>query len=444
MSHRDHIQDWFTFLRFPSISALPEHQGDIQACATWLQHYMEQIGLSIEVWDEQGYPVLLGSTLPVPSGEVILFYGHYDVQPVDPLDSWISPPFEPSIRQECVYARGASDDKGQIFYTLAAIGEFLSHHPVLPYQIKILIEGQEESGSSYLHHLLPRIQNSVQANHVVVVDSGWDSPDRPVVTLGARGIMTLHFRISEASTDLHSGQCGGIVYNPNRALVEMLAALHDRDHRVTLPGFYDGIIELTTEEQEHLFLHFDPVYFRDCYGCSPSGMERGFDPVIANWLRPTLEINGISGGYQGPGFKTVIPAYAEAHLSCRLVPGQDPDRIMPEWIQWLQEHTPSGMSMSILSQSKGSAAFRSSASSRIATCAAKSYTDVCGTPCRYILGGGSIPIVPALCAASGGEVVLIGTARPSDRIHAPNEHFHLQAFDVGYRAILCLLEQFLL
>lgn len=386
------------------------------------------------------YPILLGETPAVPGGEVILFYGHYDVQPIDPLESWISPPFEPTIREERVYARGASDDKGQIFYTLAAIGTFLSNHPTLPYQIKVLIEGEEESGSTSLSTLLPQLKDTLHADHVVVVDSGWDQPDHPVVTLGARGIITLHIRLSEASTDLHSGQCGGIVYNPNRALVELLSSLHDHQHRVTLPGFYDSIISPSTKDKKHFSLSFDRSYFQTCYGCAPSGMESDTDPVTANWFRPTLEINGISGGYRGPGFKTVIPAHAEAHISCRLVPGQDPAQIMQSLLQFLKERTPYGMSLSILSQCVGSPGFRSSPTSKIAHLVAQSYTEVCGTPCGYILTGGSIPIVPALCAIAGGDVVLIGTALPSDRIHAPNEHFHLKCFDIGYQTIYHLLE----
>jgi acetylornithine deacetylase/succinyl-diaminopimelate desuccinylase-like protein len=448
MPHRQHLSDfiehWCEFLQFPTITAKPEYHKDVRACALWLKNYLSQGGLDVELWDAGAAPTIYAHDLKAGNDKpTVLFYGHYDVQPIDPLSSWHSPPFEPTIRDGKMYARGASDDKGQIFYTLAAVIYYLKTKGSLPVNVKFVIEGEEESGSEGLHTLLSEKKAQLKADHLVIVDCGFEEPEHPVITLGARGIVTFTVTVHEALMDLHSGHCGGLAYNPNRALCQMLAALHDENGRVTVPGFYDDVVLPSLEEKKHYACDFDTGYFKQCFGFEPSGMEKGVDPITANWFSPTLEINGISGGYSGEGFKTVIPASAEAKISCRLVPNQDPQKIADSVIHYLHELLPSkSLRLHILQHAGGGAGFRCPPDSIIATLAARSYEKVFGHPCLKILTGGSIPIIPALAAAAEATPVLIGTSLPTDNIHSPNENFHLESFEKGFQVILQIFDEF--
>lgn len=434
--------DYFTFLRFPSIATDPAHAKDVEACADWLYEYMKGIGLQVELWRGKGAPTLFGSDLRAgPSCETVLLYGHYDVQPVDPLELWDSPPFEPTLRKGAIYARGAVDDKGQVFYALAAIRALLEKHRTLPFNLKVLIEGEEESGSTHLGELLSSKKAELKADHLLLVDGGLPEPHTPAIILGCRGIVTMTVTLTAAKGDMHSGTHGGIALNPNRALAQLLATLHTAKGRVAIPHFYDHVAPLTEEEMQKYHLEFNPLVYQEQFGAEPLGMEEGFSPLESSWLRPTLEINGISGGYQGPGFKTVIPARAEAKLSCRLVPSQDPEQIGDLVKKYLFANVPKGVNLKVEIHPGLGKPFRTSSLSRIASVMQEAYTEIFHKPCKRILAGGSIPIAVELAEAAEAEMLLIGTGLITDQIHAPNEHFEVARFKQGFLVLCNALER---
>ena len=342
------LKDYFTFLRFKSIATDPAFQEDVERCADWLASYLKKCGLQVEKWDTGRAPTLFAQDLRAgPDKETLLIYCHYDVQPVDPLYEWITPPFEPTIRDGEVFARGAADNKGQCFYTALALKTLLKNRDRLPVNIKFLIEGEEESGSVGLSQIIPSKKEALKADYLVIVDSGVESLDTPSITLGARGLVCFQISLKEASFDLHSGMAGGLAYNPNRAMVELLSKLHDSEGKVTVPNFYDSVIPISEHEKKEITFDFDHKGFFKMFGFKPTGMEKGVSEYEASWIRPTLEINGMWGGYTGAGFKTVIPAKAYAKISCRLVPNQDPETITAQVKDFLQKLTPANMKLEI-------------------------------------------------------------------------------------------------
>jgi acetylornithine deacetylase/succinyl-diaminopimelate desuccinylase-like protein len=437
------FRDYFTFLRFASIATDPAYKKEVLSCADWLCDYLQSCGLKVELWKTENAPVIFAYDLKAgPGKETLLLYCHYDVQPVDPLDEWITPPFEPTIRDGEVYARGASDNKGQCFYTITAIKSLLKELGRLPVNLKFIIEGEEESGSLSLAKLLQEKKEFLKADYLLIVDSGFESPHQPAITLGARGLVCLEATLQEANFDLHSGMTGGLAYNPNRALSEILSKLHDENGRVTIPGFYDAVEEITPEEKKEISFEFDRDRFQKMFGFMPSGMEKSVAPNEACWLRPTLEINGMWGGYTGSGFKTVIPAKSFAKLSCRLVPHQIPDEIATLVTDFLMKNTPRGLKMHVERLPGNGRGFRTNPHSRIAKLMTMSYSQIYQKPCKKILIGGSIPISVELCESAQAEMVLVGVGLPDDHIHAPNEHFGLDRFEKGYLTICRTIELF--
>lgn len=438
------FDDFFTFLRFKTIATDPACHDEMAACAAWLAVYLKKSGLNVETWATEGPPTLFATDLRAGTDKkTLLIYCHYDVQPTDPIEAWISPPFEPTIRGGEIYARGAVDNKGQCFYTIIAIRNLLRQLESLPVNLKLIIEGEEESGSIGLAKLLQEKKKSLSADYLLIVDSGMEKMDEPAISLGARGVVTMEVTLQESNVDLHSGMCGGIAYNPLRALSEMLAKLHDEKGSVAIAGFYKDISPLSTEEKNALSLTFDRSEFSSRFGFEPSGMEAGFSPNESAWLRPTLEINGLWGGYNGPGFKTVIPALAKAKLSCRLVPNQDPHQIAERVSASLMQLAPHGMKVKIEIFPGMGAGFRTSPLSHLAHIMQKSYSQTFDKPCKNILIGGTIPIAVDLAHASGAlEVVLVGLCLPSDHVHAPNEHFGVDRFEYGYLTICRAIELF--
>lgn len=443
----DLLNDYFTFLRFKSITTDPKYKDEVEACAQWLFDYLKESTLKVEKWETGRAPIIFAQDLRAgPEKETLLIYCHYDVQPVDPLELWTTPPFEPTLREGEVYARGAADNKGQCFYTIQALKALLKVHERLPINIKFIIEGEEESGSIGLSHILDQKKEALKADYLMVVDSGIHTLQRPAITLGARGICGLEVTLKESDFDLHSGAAGGLAYNPNRALVKMLTQLHDAEGRVVIPGFYDDILPLTQQEKEAISFDFDEAAFKSMFGFTPTGMEKGFTPNEACWLRPTLEINGMWGGYAGVGFKTVIPAEAHAKISCRLVPNQNPEKVLNLVKDYLIKITPPALKIHIAPFHEGGKgcgmSFRTHPFSRIATIMSESYAQVFGKPCEKILLGGSIPIAARLCEVAEAEMLLVGLGLPDDRIHAPNEHFGLDRLEKGYLTICRAIELF--
>lgn len=418
------MKDYYTFLKFPSVSSEPEHKSDVRNCALWLVDYVKGMGFETELWENSGHPVIYASRCEAGDDKpTLLIYNHYDVQPVDPLEEWHTPPFEPTNIDGTIYARGAQDNKGQCFYVLQALKIFLQLHGSLPVNIKLCIEGEEEMGSAHLSELLPKKTKELQADYLAIVDLGLRDAKVPAITLGIRGLVAMEVEMTGSGTDLHSGSHGGIVANPIHMLVKLLASLRDDKGRITVPGFYDNVNEMSLEERAQISFNFDGIEYNTVTQALPLGGEKEFSVLERAWIRPTLEINGINGGYTGKGFKTVIPAKAYAKISCRLVPDQDPARIGELVVKYLQENCPPGVQVSARVLPGGGKAVRAGSSSKIVKAFAQAFGEVFTLPCEFILEGASIPVVTELAAASGAEVVLIGLGLTSDRIHAPNEHF---------------------
>ncbi len=439
----DLLEDYFTLLRFPSISTDPAYSKDVHACMTWLSDYLKERGFAVEVWPTSRYPVIFATHLEAgPSRPTLLLYNHYDVQPVDPLELWQSPPFEPTIRDNCVYARGASDNKGQLSYTLSALRAYMDLAKQHRLNLKLFIEGEEECGSVGTSKVLVEKKKSLSADYCLVIDSGVPHADTPAVTLGVRGMTTMEISLHNSKIDLHSGVFGGIALNPNQVLVTLLANLWENG-RVAVPGFYDEVTGLSIEDWSVLDHTFDRHHCEKQFGIRAFGGEAGYSVHESNWIRPTLEINGMWGGYTGSGFKTVIPSSASAKISCRLVPKQDPDTIAKRVIEHCRRMLPKGIEMKYEIHAGGLPAYTSS-KSRIVSTSKEAYKEVFGKECSLILSSASVPIVADLAAATGAEMALIGTATNEDDIHAPNEHFSLNQYHRGFLVmsrILALLSQ---
>ncbi len=434
------IEDFITFLKFKSISTDPEYKSEVTNCANWLVDYIKEIGMGVELWESEGHPIVFAQSKKTdPKLPTVLIYFHYDVQPVDPIELWDSPPFEPEIRDGQIYARGAMDDKGQAFYVLSALKALMKRDGKLPVNLKVCIEGEEECGSSALKGLLKQKSSDLKADHFYVVDLGIHAMDRPAVTLGIRGICTFSIELTGSKTDLHSGTHGGVAYNPLHALVSILGEMRDKDGKITIPNFYDDVDTISDEERSKLDLEFDLEEYKEFFGGLPNGGEKEFSALESSWIRPTLEINGISGGYAGEGFKTVIPAKAIAKVSCRLVTSQDPDKITASVVKFIESRIPEGMEVSIHADGEG-AALRSPIETSGVAAVAQAFEEVSGHETKYILSGGSIPIAEQLAIAADAKTVLFGYGLPDDNIHAPNEHFGIDRIKLGMAVVARSLE----
>lgn len=429
------LKDFFTFLSFPSISTDPNHEKDSRRTAEWLCEYLNKIGLETTLWETPGLPVVFGKCFKAGKDRpTLLIYHHYDVQPVDPLDLWKSDPFKPVVKNNQVYARGAVDNKGQCFYSVTALKAFLELVQEMNFNIKIFIEGEEESGGRGTATILQQKESELKADHLLVVDFDIADATTPGITLGMRGLVGMNIEVVNSTTDLHSGVHGGIALNPNRALVSLLAGMWDKNGKVKIPHFYDDVHSLAEEELSRVDMSFDLEQYKKSFGVKAFSIEDGFSIKESNWLRPTLEINGIWGGYTGVGFKTVIPAKAFAKVSCRLVPNQDPEKIFNAIDEYLKTEAPKGLEIKV-EMHHGAIAYRSAFDSFIVKTAALAYEEIFGKPCKYLFCGASVPIVVDLVRASKAEVAMIGVGLPDDDIHAPNEHFGLDRFELGYLII---------
>jgi len=426
------LKDYCTFLSYPSVSSEPEFKQQVLDCADWVSGYLKKMGFAVEFWPTTGHPVIFASYMKAgPDKPTLLIYNHYDVQPTDPLEAWQTPPFQPTQKNGEIYARGANDNKGQCFYVMQALKQYLQIAGSLPLNIKLCIEGEEEMGSAGLSEILKKKQDALKADYLAIVDLGLRDPNAPAVTLGIRGLTTLEVELRGSGVDLHSGTHGGIVTNPIHALVSLLASVRDEKGRITIPGFYDDVVEMPIEERTSLSFTFDPTGYTKITGALATGGEKEFSAWERAWIRPTLEVNGISGGYTGVGFKTVIPAIAKAKISCRLVPNQDPQKIGELVANHLRQNVPTGMTISVQVRPGGGKAVRTNPNANVVKAFARAFEDVYGVPCEFIMEGGSIPIVTELAAVSQAEVVLVGLGLTTDLVHAPNEHFGLDRIEKG-------------
>jgi acetylornithine deacetylase/succinyl-diaminopimelate desuccinylase-like protein len=432
-------EDLYTFLRFKTISSDPAMRHEQDRCAEWLHKQFSSLQCKSEVIPTRGLPLVYAEDLRAgPNAPTLLIYGHYDVQPVDPIELWNSDPFEPVEKNGSVYARGAVDDKGQVFYTIAALMAMRENRRPLPVNLKFCIEGEEESGSEGLSKALPKLKEKIAADYLLVVDFDILEAEIPSINLGARGIITLDVLLKGSKIDLHSGGFGGIAYNPNRAAAELIAQCWDANGRVQIPHFYDDVQELSKEEKS-LFSKDGLKKMAIDAGIEVLGAEKGVSLRDANWLQPTFEINGLFGGYAGIGVKTVIPAEAHIKISCRLVPNQDPHMIGQYVADFLRKKVKKGMQIEV-NILHGGKAYRGRADSKLAIAVAKAYEEIFHRPCEKILSGGSIPVVSDLMTALKPEVVGMGYGLYSDNVHAPNEHFGLDRFKKGILTVVRAIE----
>jgi len=429
------LEELFAFLRIPSVSALPAHREDVRQASEFLATHLKTLGFpTVRVYETEGHPIVYGEYPVDPSLPTVLFYGHYDVQPIDPEAEWTTPPFAPEIRDGAVYARGANDDKGQVWLFLKAVESFLRGADGLPINLKVLLEGEEEIGSPSLVRALAREREAWCADVVLVADTGMPEPGRPAITVGLRGICGLEIRVRGAQTDLHSGEFGGIVRNPIQALVELLDRFHDAKGRVAVPGFYDEVRPLTREEREAIHaLAQDEHKLARTLGVPELYGETGYSYLERNWARPTVEFNGIGGGFQGEGTKTVIPREAFAKITCRLVPDQDPERIRERILAFVEENAPRGVVTTVATSDSGPPYVVNPDHPAIAA-AARALEATFGTPPVFIRMGGSIPIAAPLAQNLNAPILFMGFGLPDDRIHAPDERFRLGQFTKGLEA----------
>lgn len=440
--HRDRFErELCELLRIPSISTDPQYAPDVRRAGQWMADHFRAMGLKTEWRETERHPIVLAESAPVDGAATVLVYGHYDVQPPDPLDEWISPPFEPDIRGGNVYARGATDDKGQMFTHVKSAQAWLATAGRLPVQLKFLIEGEEESGSDGLYALLEREAERLACDVVVISDSSQFAPGQPAITCGLRGINYFELRIRGPRQDLHSGSFGGVVKNPAIALAEMLASLVDSDGRVQVPGFYEDVLEVSEAERAQLAaLPFDERKFADHLGVPALFGERGYSLLERRWTRPTYDVHGIWGGYSGEGGKTVIPSRAAAKFSFRLVPDQQPGRIAEATRTFLQSRCPAGVEMELIDMGGGPGAVVPSHSPFMAAASA-AIEHGFGKPPVRIREGGSIPVVSAFSQQLGVDTLLLGWGLDDDNTHSPNEKFCLADFHRGIRASARLWEE---
>ena len=414
-----YLQDYYTFLRFPSISTDDAYSEKLAECAHWLVEKLNGIGLEAQLVSTPGHPVVWAKNKHQPGRRTVMLYGHYDVQPPDPLELWDSPPFTPVLKNGYVYARGATDNKGQILAHILGIQETLEESGDLPVNLHVIIEGEEEIGSGNLPGFLKDNREKLKCDVAVVSDTGMAARGLPTLSYGLRGVTSLEVKITGAKMDLHSGVFGGAVANPVTALARLLATLHDANGHVAIEGFYDQV---------------KPLEDWELVG------EKGFSTLERLWARPTAEINGIGGGYQGPGTKTVIASQAMAKLTFRLVPNQDGDTILRQARKHLEKHLPPGVTMEIHEGHSGPW-YLTDPHAQFGEAAQRALKQAFNHEAALIREGGSIPIVSQFRDILGVETLLLGLALADCRAHSPNENFPLENLEFGLKMNKAILRE---
>lgn len=426
------LEELSSFLAFPSISASPERAPDMRRCAEWVFGELSRIGFEdARLLDIGGHPLVYAEWLHAPMVPTLLVYGHYDVQPPEPLGEWHSPPFEATVRDGRIYARGATDDKGQLFAHLKAIEAHFRCHLRLPVNMKVLIEGEEEAGHSHLDAFVRENPDLLSADVVVVSDTARFAQDVPSICIGCRGILAFEIELRGGYTDIHSGSFGGAIGNPACELARMLASLKDAAGRITIPGFYDAVRPLTHQEQERIAeLPFDEAAFRNQLGVLCLAGEPGYTVLERLWTRPTLDINGLISGHTSPGLKTIIPSKALAKVSMRLVPDQDPGAVMEALEAYVKELTPVTMTMAITARHAGKP-WAVGSDHGFMRAAARAMEEGFGTEPLYTQEGGSNPVIATLSGTLGVPVIMMSLGSPADNPHGPNESFAIKDFEGG-------------
>jgi acetylornithine deacetylase/succinyl-diaminopimelate desuccinylase-like protein len=441
-ANRDRFRsELFEFLRIPSVSARSEHRTDVRSAAMWLMERMKEAGLEVSLHDTPGHPVVLGEWRGAgEDAPTLLIYGHYDVQPAEPLDLWTTPPFEPDERDGRIYARGSVDDKGQLYLHVKAIEAHMQANGRLPVNVIVLAEGEEEVGSENLMPFVEKHADRLNADAVVISDSGMFGPGMPTIGASLRGLTYFEIRVRAAQGDLHSGSYGGAVANPATALARIIASFHDADGHITIPGFYDDVQAAPEFVEQIRMLPFDDEAFRDRTGAPSLFGEKGYTTLERIWVRPTCEVNGLLSGYTGEGAKTVLPAEAMAKVSCRLVPDQDPKKIEKVFEQHVRNVTPPGVEVEVLVL-HGGKPWRATLSGKLHDAAARALSQAFGADITYAGEGGSIPIVSEFERVLGAPVLLMGFGLPGENAHAPNEWMSVENFEKGTDASALLLSE---
>ena len=442
-THRDkYVDELKAYLAIPSISALPEHAADVRRCAEWTVEELQRIGMqNVRAIETGGHPIVYADWLGAEGAPTILFYGHYDVQPVDPVDLWESPPFEATVRDGEIYARGSADDKGQVFMHFKAIEAHLKQTGRLPVNIKVIIEGEEEVGSKHLDEFVAANRELLAADVVVISDSPMFDRGIPSICYGLRGLVYMQIDLRGTKTDLHSGSFGGAVANPNMVLAQILAQMKDKGGRIKVPGFYDDVRELTAEEREQWKrLPFNEKRYAKEIGAPKLFGESGYTTLERVWARPTLEVNGMAGGFIGEGAKTVIPAVAFAKVSMRLVPNQDPDKIAQLFEDYVKKITPKTVEVKV-TRMHGGKPWMTDFNSGYVQAAARAIEGAFNRTPVFTREGGSIPVVSTFQEVLGLPTVLFGVGLPDENAHAPNEKLDLANFHGGIIASALLYQE---
>lgn len=441
--HRQRFLDeLIAWLRIPSVSADSRHTSDVRRAAIYLKEKLAEAGAgNTELIETPGHPVVYAEKIIDPALPTVLVYGHYDVQPPDPLELWASPPFEPVIRDDKVFARGACDDKGQVYMHVKAL-EIMNRLNALPCNIKFMVEGEEEVGSAHLAEFVKQNRNRLKADVILISDTALISLDTPSITVGLRGLSYVEVEVTGPNRDLHSGVYGGAVANPINVLAKMIAALHDDDGRVAIPGFYDKVAVLTDEERRALNrAPFNLEQYKQELGLADVHGEKGYTTLERTGIRPTLDVNGIWGGYTGEGAKTVLPSKASAKISMRLVPHQDPNEITTLFTKHFLSLAPASVKVKVTPM-HGGEPLVTPTDSKAFRAASRAFEEVWGKAPIPTRDGGSIPIVALFKKELGLDTVLMGFGLDSDAIHSPNEHYGLINFFRGIETIVAFYRHF--
>ena len=442
-NHPRFLKELKDLLRIPSISALPEHKGDCRRTAEFLAREFTRIGMEhAQLIETVGNPLVYADWLHAPGKPTALFYGHYDVQPIDPEDEWLSPPFEPTERDGNLYGRGTCDDKGQVWSQVKALESLMNANGKLPLNVRVIIEGDEEMGGEGIAEYVASKPADLKADFALVCDTELFAPGLPTLCVGLRGMIYTELEVRGAKTDLHSGMYGGAAPNPFMSLAHMLAKLKDENGHILIPGFYDDIIPPSPEEMKAWkSLPFDEEHYRKTeVGSRTLVGESGYSVLERTWARPSLDVHGIPGGFIGAGAKTVIPAKALAKVSMRLVPGMTPAKAFALYKAYVEKITPGGVDVEVRLIHSGDACLVRVDNPYIQA-ATKALHEVWGKDTVFIRSGGSIPIVGDFDRHLGMPSVMMGFGLPDDNIHAPNEKYCLKNFELGIESIVRFLEE---
>lgn len=442
-NHNLYVEELQALLRIPSISTLPENNEDMKYCATFVADKLKQAGMNrVEIFPTEGHPIVYGEWLGAPGKPTVLIYGHYDVQPVDPVELWNSPPFEPTIKGDKIFARGATDDKGQMYIHIKSVEAFFKVKGSLPLNVKFIIEGEEEIGSEHLGGFIEQNKDLLKCDAVLISDTSLYEAGVPTITYGLRGLSYMEIEVTGPNRDLHSGSFGGAVANPINVLAEIIAKLHDKNGRITIPSFYDDVLPLTKEEKKNFErLNFSDKNFAKDLGVKELAGEAKFSTLERLWVRPTLDCNGIIGGFTGKGAKTVIASQASAKISMRLVPNQDPKKIAKIFTKYIKSITPKSVKVKI-SDLHGAYPSLSPLTGKAVKAAAVSMEKAFGKKIVFMREGGSIPVVATFQRMLKAPSVLMGFGLNSENLHSPNEHFSLTHFQLGIQSSAYFFEEF--